>query len=79
MAVNEPSRDKTCLQDFTPGPNKKRAVRTQNKTIGLGSRRIAQYYIEFNFVATGLLICVFVFVYAKSRFSHDTAQRYMVY
>ena len=44
----------------------------------LGSRRIV-LYIEFKFVATVQLICVVVFVYAKSRFSHDAAKRYMVY
>ena len=40
----------------------------------LGIRRIV-LYIELNFVA----ICIICFVYAKSRFSHDTAQGYMVY
>ena len=80
--INEPSRDKTCLQDFPPGPNTNWAVRPQNMTICLKFRNKGVeelYYIEFNFVATAQLICVFVFVYAKSRFSHDAAQRNMVY
>ena len=29
-------------------------------------------------MATAQLICVFVFVYVKNRFSHDAAQMYMV-
>ena len=36
--INEPSRDKTCLQDFKPGPNTNRDVRPQNMTIGLKFR-----------------------------------------
>ena len=80
--INEPSRDKTCLQDFPPGPNTNWAVHPQNMTIGLKLRNweVEELYnIEFNFVASGQLICVFVFKFANSRFSHDAAQRYMVY
>ena len=48
--INEPSRDKTCLQDFPTGPNTNRAVRPQNMAIGLkfrklGSRRIVLYIL----------------------------------
>ena len=33
--INEPSRDKNCIQDIPPGPNLNRAVRPQNMTISL--------------------------------------------
>ena len=36
--INEPSPDKTCLQDFPPGPNTNQVVRPQNMTIGLKFR-----------------------------------------
>ena len=34
---------------------------------------VAKTKAMINFAATAKLICVFVFVYAKSRFSHDAA------
>ena len=56
--INEPSRDKTCLQDFPPGPNTNQAVHPQNMTIGLKFRNQEVeelYFKEFNFVATASL------------------------
>ena len=36
--------------------------------------RVAKTKALISFAVTAKLICVFVFVYAKSRFSHDEAQ-----
>ena len=35
--------------------------------------RVAKTKMLISFAVTGKLICVFVFAYAKSRFSHDEA------
>ena len=40
----------------------------------LGSIRVAKTKTLINFAVTAKLICVFVFAYAKSRFSNDAAQ-----
>ena len=40
----------------------------------LGSIRVAKTKALIRFAATAKLICVFVFAYAISRFSHDVAQ-----
>ena len=36
--------------------------------------RVAKTKALISFTVTAKLICVFVFAYSKSRFSHDTAQ-----
>ena len=36
--------------------------------------RVAKTKVLISFAVTAKLICVFVFAYAKSRFSHDAAQ-----
>ena len=81
--INEWNRDNTRLHDFPTGPNKNRAVRPQNMTIDLKfrnweSRRIVLYRVQLCGYRTTNLVRGF-FVYVKSRFSHDAAQRYMVY
>ena len=40
----------------------------------LGSRGIAKPKALISFAVTAKLICVFVFAYVKSQFSHDAAQ-----
>ena len=39
---------------------------------------VAKTKTLISFVVTAKLICVFVFAYAKSRFSHDAAQINMI-
>ena len=41
--------------------------------------RVAKTKALISFAATAKLICVFVFAYAKSRFSHDAAQMVSLY
>ena len=38
--------------------------------------RVAKTKALISFAATAKLICVFVFAYAKSRFSHDEAYKF---
>ena len=40
--------------------------------------RIAETKALISFVVTAKLICIFVFAYAKSRFSQDTAHVYLM-
>ena len=64
--------------------DKNRAVQSLNMAIGLKFRiqkveglyypYIAKTKAPISFAVTAKLICVFVFAYAKSRFSHNEAQ-----
>ena len=40
--------------------------------------RVAKTKALSSFAVTAKLICVFVFAYAKSRFSHDAAHMYIL-
>ena len=40
--------------------------------------RVAKTKALISFAVTAKLICVFVFAYAKSRFSHDEAHMYLM-
>ena len=42
--------------------------------LGSSTIRVAKIKALISFVVTAKLICVFVFAYAKRRFSHDVAQ-----
>ena len=82
MFVYEPLREKTGLRGFRPGPTQ---TRLYNHTRWLEARNfvfrktgdctiyIAKTKALTSFAVTAKLICVFVFAYAKSRFSHDAA------
>ena len=73
----------TGLRSFRPGPTQ---TRLYNHTRWLEASnfvltkkrgctiRVAKTKALISFAVTAKLICVFVFPYAKSRFSHDAAQ-----
>ena len=78
----EPRCEKTGLQGFRPGPtqtglyNHRRWLETCN--FGFRKKRdcticVAKTKALTSFPVTAKLICVFVFSYAKSQFSHDVA------
>ena len=74
----EPSREKSCLWGIRPGPTQTR-LNSNKRSIeacisDLGSRGILLSIYRKQRHLTAQLICVFVFTYAKIRFSHDTAQ-----
>ena len=82
-AINEPRRQKTGLRGFRPGPTQaglyshKRWLETCN--FGFGKQRdctiqVAKRKALISFALTAKLICVFVFAYAKIRFSHVAAR-----
>ena len=83
ICTNEPRCEKTGLRGFRPGPTQiglychRRWLETRN----FGFRKVVGlfYLCSENKGAdqlriTAQLICVFVFAYAKSRFSHNEAQ-----
>ena len=81
MAHNEPWHKKNCLWGFRPGDTKL-AIRPQKMVRGLKIRiqvvedctiYAAKTKALISCEVTVQLICVFVFTYAKSRFSHDVA------
>ena len=75
--------EKTGLRGFRPGPTQTRLYnhtrwleagnfvfrKKRDRTI-----RLAKTKTLISFAVTAKLICIFVFAYAKSRFSHDEAQ-----
>ena len=81
--INEPRSEKTGLRGFRPGPTQtglyshRRWLETcyvvfrklRDCTI-----RVAKTKALISFAVSAKLICVFVFAYAKNRFSHDEAQ-----
>ena len=80
---NEPRREKTGLRDFCLDPTQ---TSLYNHTRWLEASnfvyrkkrdctiRVVKTKALISFAATAKLICVLVFAYAKSRFSHDEAQ-----
>ena len=81
--LSEPSCEKTGLRGFRPGPTQTRlyshrrwleagnfVFRKQRNCTSYGAKTKAL----ISFAVTAKLICVFVFAYAKSRFSQDVAQ-----
>ena len=65
---------------FLTGSDTNQAVQPQKMARGLKFRkkrdctiRVAKTKALISFAVTAKLICVFVFAYAKSRFSHDAA------
>ena len=84
-SLNEPRRQKTGLRGFRPGPTQtgldshRRWLETWN--FGFRKQRdctiqVAKTKALISFAVTAKLICVFVFAYAKIRFSHVAAQMY---
>ena len=83
LFINEPRREITGLLGFLPGPtqtklyNHRRWLEALN--FGFGEKRdctvcVAKTKALISFTVIAKLICVFVFAYAKSRFSYDVAQ-----
>ena len=80
--MTEPRSEKTGLRGFRPGPTQTGlySYRRWLDARNFGFRksrdctiRIAKTKALISFAVTAKLICVFVFAYAKSRFSHDEA------
>ena len=80
--IYEPRCEKTGLRGFRPGPTQTRLYshRRWLEARNFGFRlkrdctiRIAKTKALISFAVTAKLICVFVFAYAKIRFSHDAA------
>ena len=78
----EPRCEKIGLRGFRPGPtqtrlyNHRRWLEAWN--FGFGKKRdcaicVAKTKALISFAVTAKLICVFVFAYAKGRFSHNEA------
>ena len=83
LLPNEPRCEKTGLRGFRPGPtqtglySQRRSLEAWN--FGFRNKRdcttrVAKTKAQISFADTAKLICVFVFAYAKSRFSHNEAQ-----
>ena len=80
LLLYEPRCEKTGLRGFRPGPTQ---TRLYNHTRWLEARNfvfrnkrdciiyVAKTKALISFAVTAKLICVFVFAYAISRFSHD--------
>ena len=80
--VFEPRRQKTGLQGLRPGPTQTRLYSLRRWleawNFGFGKQRdctiqVAKTKALISFTVTAKLICVFVFKYAKIRFSHVAA------
>ena len=78
----EPRRQKTGLRGFRPGPTQTGLYSCWRwlETWNFGSRKqryctiqVAKTKALISFAVTAKLICVFVFAYAKIRFSHVAA------
>ena len=80
---NEPRCEKTGLRGFRPGPTQTRLY-SHRRWLEAGNFefrkkrdytiRVAKTKALISFAVTAKLICVFVFAYAKNRFSHNEAQ-----
>ena len=78
----EPRCDKNGLRGFRPGPTQT-GLHSHRRWLDAGNFvfrkkrdcaiRVAKTNALISFAVTTKLICVFVFTYAKSRFSHDEA------
>ena len=82
LVLYEPRCEKTGLRGFRPGPTQtglcsyRRWLEAWNfgfRKYGDCSIRVAKTKALISFAVTAKLICVFVFAYAKIRFSHDAA------
>ena len=80
---HEARREKTGLRGIRPGPTQTRLYSHRRclEALNIGFRkkryciiRVAKTKMLISFAVTAKLICVFVFAYAKSRFSHNEAQ-----
>ena len=80
---NEPRCEKTGLRGFRPAPTQTRlySLRRWLEALNFGNRTkrdctiyVAKTKALICFAVTAKLICVFVFAYSRSRFSHDEAQ-----
>ena len=78
----EPRCEKTGLRGFQPGLAQTRLYslrrRLETRNFGFRKKRDCTIYVGntkalISFAVTAKLICVFVFAYAKSPFSHDAA------
>ena len=79
----EPHHEKTWFQGFQPGPTQTRLYRHRRwlkaQNFGFIKKRDNATYVSktkalISCAGTAQLICALVFVYSKSRFSHDMAQ-----
>ena len=86
--LNEPFHEKTGLRGFRPSQTQPGCTghRRWLEAWNFGFRKNVQLYYLFSetkmlirLAVTTRLICVFAFAYAKSWFSHDTAQIFFVY
>ena len=77
---------KPVLGGFRPGPTqtglRNHCIWLEACNFGFRKKRDCTIYIAktkalITFAVTAKLICVFVFAYAKSRFSHDAAHLYL--
>ena len=75
--------EKTGLRGFWPGPTQTRLYNSRRwlEALNFGFRKyrnctsyVAKTKALISFTVTAKLICVFLFAYAKSRFSRDEAQ-----
>ena len=83
MTLNEPRHEKICLRGFRPGPTQT-GLNSHSRWLDASDfkfrkRRNCSFYIAktkalISCAVTAQLICVFVFAYAKVRFSHDAAK-----
>ena len=80
----EPGLEKTCLLGFRPGQTQPRAVQPQKMANGMKFRIQEEeglYYLHSEnqgadqLCGNAQLICAFVLLYAKIRFSHGVSQR----
>ena len=63
-----PGHEKTCLQDFRPGPTQTGLYCHRWRDCAIS---VVKTKVLISCVVTMQLICAFGFAYAKSRFSHD--------
>ena len=81
--IDEPRCEKTGLRGVRPGPTQT-GLYSHGRWLEAGNFgfrkkrdctiRVAKTKALISFAVTARLICVFVFAYTKSRFSHDEAQ-----
>ena len=81
--IIEPHSEKTGFRDLRPGPAQTRLYSHRRwleaSNFVFRKKRDCTIYVAktkglISFAVTAKLICVFVFAYAKGRFSHDAAQ-----
>ena len=82
QGIYQPRSEKTSLRGLGPGPTQTGLYRhTRWLEAGIFvfrkkrdcTNRVAKTKALISFAVTAKLTCVFVFAYAKSRFSHDAA------